>query len=108
MQVTLTGKQIDITPPLNDYVRSKLLRMERYFDQVMMINVILRVDKLNHYAEANISVPGGGKPIFAEANAHDMYAAIDVLADKLYRQVVRYKEKLQDVHRSEVVALAPP
>jgi len=107
MQVTLTGKQIDVTPPLNDYVRNKLVRMERYFDQVMMINVILRVDKLEHFAEASIGVPGGGKPIFAEANAHDMYAAIDVLADKLYRQVTRYKEKLQDHHRAEAVALAP-
>lgn len=106
MQVTLTGKQIDITPSLRNYVDSKLERVERYFDRVMSIHVILRVENLDHHAEATVSAPGG-KPIFADSSAKDMYAAIDGLADKLDRQVKKQKEKLKDVHREEAAALTP-
>ena len=97
MQLNLTGHHIDITPPLRGYVESKLERLERHFDNVSNIHVVLTVEKLRQKAEATIHVRGSD--IFADAEAEDMYAAIDALVDKLDRQIKRYKEKKSDYHR---------
>ena len=64
--------------------------------------MILSVDKLEHKAEATIHTPG--KTLFADALAADMYAAIDLLADKLDRLVIKQKEKIKDHHRGDSAA----
>ena len=99
MQTNITGHHVEITSALKDYVDEKLERIERHFDQVTIVNVVLTVEKLQHKAEATISVARG--QLFADATHEDMYAAIDALADKLDRQVKKHKEKLTDHHRSE-------
>ncbi len=91
MQISLTGNHIDLTPALRDYVDSKFVRLERHFDQVTNIHVILSVEKLRQKAEATLHL--NGATIFADAIAEDMYAAIDDLIDKLDRQVKKHKEK---------------
>ncbi len=91
MNLTVTGHHIEVTPAIRDYVKSKLDRITRHFDQVIDVNVILSVEKLMQKAEANIHV--SGRDIFAESQDADMYAAIDLLADKLDRQVLKHKEK---------------
>ncbi len=102
MQLTVTGHHVDITSALRDYVNSKLERLERHFDNLTHMHVVLRVEKLRHIVEADLSL--NGVAIFANAEEQDMYAAIDSLADKLDRQIVRHKEKLTDHHRREVRA----
>lgn len=99
MQINLTGHHVDVTTPLRDYVNSKLERLERHFDHVTNIHVVLSVEKLRHKAEATLHVSGGN--LFADAVQEDMYAAIDSLVDKLDRQVKKHKEKITDHHRSE-------
>ena len=99
MHINLTGHHVELTPPLHDYVNSKLERLERHFDHVTDIHVVLSVEKLRHKAEATLHVSGG--TLFADAVQEDMYAAIDSLTDKLDRQVKKHKEKLTDHHRSE-------
>jgi putative sigma-54 modulation protein len=99
MQINLTGHHVELTPPLHDYVNSKMERLERHFDHVTDIHVVLSVEKLRHKAEATLRVSGG--TLFADAVQEDMYAAIDSLTDKLDRQVKKHKEKLTDHHRSE-------
>lgn len=96
MQLNLTGRHVEITPPLRDYLNNKLIRIERHFDNVTGIRCILTVDKLQHKAEAKINV--SGNTLFAESIEDDMYAAIDGLVDKLDRQLKKYKEKLSDHH----------
>lgn len=96
MNLNLTGVHLDITPAIREYVITKLDRINRHFDHVIDVNVVLSVDKLRQKIEANVHVRG--KEIHAEAVEPDMYAAIDALADKLNRQVLKYKEKLSD-HR---------
>ena len=96
MQLNLTGHHVEITPALKEYVSSKLIRIERHFDNVTDINCILTVEKLRHTAEAKINVSGG--TLFANSVADDMYAAIDSLVDKLDRQIKKHKEKLTDHH----------
>ena len=99
MQIDLTGQHVDITPPLREYVNSKLERLTRHSAKVLDIHVILSVEKLRHTAEATLRLNGGS--VFADATEEDMYAAIDALTDKLDRQVKKHNEKLNDHHRNE-------
>ena len=97
MQITIAGHHVEITDALRSYVTSKLEKLERHFDQVSNIDVILSVEKLVQKAEA--TVPVNGQNIFANAEDQDMYAAIDALVDKLDRQILKRKEKITDHHR---------
>jgi len=99
MQLDITGHHIDVTPLLNNYIKDKVTRLKRHFDQVLNIHVILEVQKHNNKAEASINV--SGNHISANAVGHDMYAAIDLLADKLDRQILKHKEKIRSHHRNE-------
>jgi putative sigma-54 modulation protein len=91
MNLNITGHHIEVTPALNDYVKGKLDRVIRHFDHVTSVHVILSVEKLKQKAEVTLHVRG--KDIYAEADDADLYAAIDAVADKLDRQVVKHKEK---------------
>ncbi|HLV49031.1 MAG TPA: ribosome hibernation promoting factor [Aliidiomarina sp.] len=93
MQINLTGHHIDITEPLRNYVDTKFSKLERHFDHITNVYVVLNVEKLRQKAEATLHVSGG--EIFATAEHEDMYAAIDALIDKLDRQVIKHKEKLR-------------
>ena len=97
MQIAISGHQMDITPPLKKYVTEKMGRIERHFDNLTNSTVVLHVEKTRHLAEATINTKGA--TLHANAEAEDMYAAIDALTDKLDRQVRRHKEKLTDHHR---------
>ena len=99
MQLSLTGHHVDLTDPMRDYVNSKMDRLERHFDHVTDIHVVLSVEKLRHKAEATLNLSGG--QLYADSEQEDMYAAIDALVDKLDRQIKKYKEKMTDHHRSE-------
>ncbi len=101
MQIKLTGHHIEITQALRDYVHDKLERIERHFENVTSVHVILSVEKLRQKAEATIHV--AGNDIFADSVNGDMYAAIDALIDKIDRQIKKHKEKLTDKHRGEKV-----
>ena len=94
MQVIVTGHHVEVTPALRAYVTEKLQRISRHFDHVLTINVILSVEK--HLKGAEATVHAAGKSLFANSSGNDMYAAIDDLADKLDRQVRRYKDRLRD------------
>ena len=99
MQIILTGHHVEITNPLRDYVNSKMERLERHFDNVTDMHVVLSVEKLRHKAEATMRIRGNN--LFADATEGDMYAAIDALVDKLDRQVKKHKEKRTDHHRND-------
>ncbi len=101
MQIKLTGHHIEITQALRDYVHDKLERIERHFENVTSVHVILSVEKLRQKAEATIHV--AGNDIFADSVDRDMYAAIDALTDKIDRQIKKHNEKLTDKHRNEKV-----
>ncbi|HEX5805607.1 MAG TPA: ribosome-associated translation inhibitor RaiA [Macromonas sp.] len=99
MNLTISGHHLDITPSLRSYVTSKLDRISRHFDQVVDIKVLLTVDNItekDHRQKAECNIHVKGKDIFAESSHADLYAAVDELADKLDRQVLRYKDKTQD------------
>jgi putative sigma-54 modulation protein len=96
MQMNITGHHVEITPPLREYVTSKLDKLTRHFDNITNTHVTLSVDKRQQKAEANVHVSGA--TLFANSIDEDMYTAIDLLSDKLDRQLLKHKEKLRS-HR---------
>lgn len=92
MNLNITGHHIEVTPAIRDYTTGKLDRVLRHFDQVTSAHVILSVEKLQQKAEVTLHVKG--KDIFADAIDADLYAAIDLLVDKLDRQVLKHKGKV--------------
>ncbi|WP_018692464.1 ribosome hibernation promoting factor [Algicola sagamiensis] len=92
MQINLTGRHVEITTALRDYVSNKFAKLERHFDHINNVHVILNVEKLQQKAEATLHLNGG--EVFATSEHQDMYAAIDSLIDKLDRQVIKHKEKM--------------
>lgn len=99
MNLTITGHHLEVTPAIRGYVEEKLKRVTRHFDNVLDVSVILTVEKLKHKAEVNLHV--AGKDIYVESIEADMYAAVDVLVDKLDRQVLKHKEKANGHHRED-------
>ena len=93
MQINLTGHHVELTDALRSYVNEKFAKLERHFDHITNVHVILNVEKLTQKAEATLHLNGG--EIFADSTHEDMYAAIDGLSDKLDRQVSKHKEKMK-------------
>ena len=91
MQMTISGHHIDVTDGLRTHVHDKFEKLQRHIDHITNIEVTLIVEKQSHKAEANLHVSGAD--LFASAENDDMYAAIDALADKLDRQIIKHKEK---------------
>lgn len=100
MNLHISGHHVEVTPALRKFVTEKLQRLTRHMDRLLNVDVILAVDTprhdarhgaTRHKAEARLHVSGGD--LFAESIAPDMYAAIDLLMDKLDRQVSKFKNK---------------
>ncbi len=103
MNLTISGHHLDVSPALRSYVIHKLDRVMRHFDQMVDVKVLLSIENQKakehrQQVECNIHVKGGD--LFAQSAHEDMYAAVDALVDKLDRQVVRHKDKIQD-HQHE-------
>ncbi|WP_213990886.1 ribosome hibernation promoting factor [Sodalis sp. dw_96] len=93
MQLNITGQRIDITDALRDFVTAKFSKLEQYFDRINQVYIVLKVEKVQKIAEATIHVNGG--ELHATSEADDMYAAVDLLMDKLARQLNKHKDKLK-------------
>jgi len=91
MNLNLSGRHLEVTPALRSYVEGKLARITRHFDHVIDAHVVLSVDKLRQKAEVTLHVRG--KDIHCASEEQDLYAAIDLVIDKLDRQVLKYKSR---------------
>ena len=91
MNLNVSGHHLEVTPAIRSYLKAKLERVARHFDQVIDAHVILTVEKQLQKAEVTLHVPG--KELHCESEQPDLYAAIDLLADKLDRQLQRYKHR---------------
>jgi putative sigma-54 modulation protein len=91
MQVSVTGRHVEVTDSLRSHVEDKIGKIKRHFDNVTDIHVILTVEKLEQKAEATVHISGA--KLFADDVQEDMYQAIDNMVDKLDRQIIKHKEK---------------
>jgi ribosome hibernation promoting factor len=97
MKLTFTGKNLEITPALKSLTEKKLQALEKHFERINQINVVLHIENVTQVAEATAHM--NGAEIHAKAESNDMYNAIDIMIDKLTTQIVKHKEKLIDSHR---------
>ncbi|MET0288018.1 MAG: ribosome-associated translation inhibitor RaiA [Pseudoxanthomonas sp.] len=97
MRIETYGQQLEVTPAMREYVETKLQRLERHFDRPLEVRTQLGVRKPDYVAEATVMM--AGKTVHADAGASSMYAAIDVLADKLDRLVIKHKRKRESNRR---------
>ena len=97
MNLNISGHHLEVTPAIRGYVQEKLERVKRHFDHVIDAHVILSVDKLRQKAEVTLRLRG--KDIHCACEEQDLYAAIDLLVDKLDRQVQKYKGKQGDARQ---------
>jgi len=101
MSLKISGHHLDVTPSIHQYVSEKFERVSRHFDQVGDIKVLLSIEKQKEkdrrqHAECSIHVKG--HDFFAETAHEDLYAAVDLLVDKIDQQVSKHKTKVQDHH----------
>ncbi|MCW3149826.1 ribosome-associated translation inhibitor RaiA [Stutzerimonas stutzeri] len=101
MQINISGLHLEVTDALRSYIEEKFERLARHFDRIISIQVFLQVEKLKQKAEGTLHI--AGREVVANAEHEDMYAAIDLLVDKLDRQLIKHKEKQLD-HNQGVVA----
>ena len=109
MNLTISGHHLEVTPSLRSYVMAKLDRILRHFDQVVDVKVLLTVHKQKEKDKrqrAGCTVRVKGQDLFVETQHFDLYAAVDALADKLDRVVMRYKTRQQG-NRSIAKRLTP-
>lgn len=97
MQLKIEGRHVEVTTSMHDYVQTKMAKLERHFDHLVNVHVVLAVEKQRQKAEATIHV--AGNDIHAESEDDAMYAAIDSMIDKLDRQIKKHKEKITN-HRA--------
>ena len=102
MNLHLTGHHLKITPAIRSHVESKLSKLTSHFDHVIDVHVMMTIEKLMHKVEATVHL--AGKDLFCESSSEDMYAAIDELAHKLDRAIIKHKEKTL-THRHDSVSL---
>ena len=97
MNITMVGKNVDVTSGLRSAVEEKLGKLERYFAPDTKVNVVLSVDKERHKIE--VTIPVKGKIIRSEQVSNDMYVSIDLVEEVIERQLKKYKNKLIDKHQ---------
>ena len=93
MQTSVTFKNLDSSENLKSYVRNKLNRLDKFLDNFAEANVVLLVEKFRHIAEINIT--GDRLTITGKEETGDMYSAIDIVMDKLEKQIIKNKQKIK-------------
>ena len=96
MQINFTGHKMEVTHAIKRFTEEKLNKLERHFDKITSINVTFNVEKLMQIAEATILVSKA--EVHASSEAENLYTAIDLLIDKLDKQLIKHKQKKLD-HR---------
>jgi len=106
MNLAITGRHMEITPSLREYAEKKIKKLEKYFHQLIDARVILFIERVDHVAE--IVVNGDGVQFHAIEKAGDMYSSIDLLYDKIEKQIIKHKEKHSDHKAPSLSTLENP
>ena len=99
MNIEITGRHVDVTDAIKEYARRKIQKVADEFRAVESVHVILDIQKINHFAEVVVQ----GKHhmhLDAKEVSHDLYASIDLVADKILKQLRKNHDKIVDNHQS--------
>lgn len=96
MNIQITGRHLEITPAMHQFITEKFSRLEKHSTAITQCHVVIDVENGQHHVEAEVYL--AGSKIFAQCKESSAYAAVDVLIDKLDRQLIKHKEKIQNHH----------
>ena len=105
MRISISGKNLEISSYMRDVAEKKLAKLDRYFPQDTEAQVTLSVEKNRHIVE--VTIPHGGRLIRAEEVSTDMYASLDNVLDKLEKQIVHNRTRLEKGLRQDAFADLP-
>lgn len=94
MKVSITHRHMPMTDLMQQYAEERAARLEKYYDRVLKLEVVLSHEKERHIAEM-IATTTHGEKLIGHAVKDDMCAALDIATDKLERQLVKFKEKIR-------------
>lgn len=94
MNFSIRGDRIEVTEALREYVEKKLGRLERYFEAPPTSDVNVKLSVIREKQNVEVTIPLTGVLLRAEERSDDMYASIDLVVDKLERQIRKYKTKV--------------
>ncbi len=97
MNINVRGKNIEVSPALVDYAQKKLGKLDKHFDKATDAQVVLSVIREEHIVEVTMNL--NGLILRGEESTGDMYASIDMVVDKLERQVKKYKTRMNKAIR---------
>lgn len=92
MKINISGKNFDVTNALKEHVEKKVGKIDRFFENDVEAQVTLSVEKDRHIVE--VTMPINGMILRGETETHDMYQSVDMVVDKLEKQIEKYKTKL--------------
>lgn len=98
MQLIITGKNFELSEAIKSYAEKKLTNLKKYFDHIIEVDCTMSIEK-NPAIEKNqiveVTIWANGIKLHAKEGSEEMYASIDLLVEKLEKQIKRYKEKLR-------------
>ncbi len=103
MKFTVRGEKLEVTDSIREYVTDKLSKMEKYFDNPDDVSIKVIFSVRGREQKVEVTINSKGYDLRAEVSHSDMYAAIDLVLDKLETQMRKYKSKLMSRERVEIV-----
>ncbi|MEB3102355.1 ribosome hibernation-promoting factor, HPF/YfiA family [Ferviditalea candida] len=101
MKYNIRGERMEVTEALREYVEKKLNRLEKYFDTPLEPEVHVTMSVIKDLQTVEVTIPLTGVVLRAEERNEDMYASIDLVADKLERQIRKHKTRINRKFRQE-------
>ncbi len=98
MRFEIRGKNIDVTEALKEYTTKRLSKLEKYFENTRDAQVAMSVEGERHKVE--VTIPLNGMILRGEESSEDMYSSIDLVEEKLEKQLEKYKTKLHKSYRA--------
>jgi putative sigma-54 modulation protein len=93
MRIEITARSLQLTDGMRDHIERRLSKLKRYFSGVLECHVIAQIERFIYTFE--ITLHGNGFDLFAEAQSEDLHAAFESAADKMERQVRKFKDKIK-------------
>lgn len=99
MKITIRGKNIDVTDALKNYIEKRVSKFEKFLNDTAEAIITISTEKFTHKIDVLLKV--NGHLIQAEGKTEDLYSAVDQVVEKLEKQVLKYKEKVQNKNKKE-------
>lgn len=103
MKINIHGDKIKITKPIKEYVEKKLSKIDKYFEDADNITAHVRARVKDYKQIIEVTIPIHKVTIRAEESHTDLYAAIDIVVDKVERQIRKNKTKLNNKYKTSDV-----